>query len=97
VRGLERCGLGSSRTRGVGGRHRHGDEGRVRHIRWGRWEPPIWSGSIVRLCIADYLTAALGKQFSAPDILRDKVEKRQVGKKTGEGFYAGPDARRADR
>jgi 3-hydroxybutyryl-CoA dehydrogenase len=44
-------------------------------------------GLDVRLGIADYLTTALGEQFSPPEILREKVEAGKLGKKTGEGFY----------
>ncbi len=44
-------------------------------------------GLDVRLGIAEYLAEALGKAFTPPDILRDKVADNKLGKKTGEGFY----------
>ena len=44
-------------------------------------------GLDVRLGIAEYLAATLGPRFEPPKILRDMVEKQQLGKKTGKGFY----------
>jgi len=45
-------------------------------------------GLDVRLKIADYLRQELGEQkFDAPRILRDKVARGELGKKTGRGFY----------
>ena len=45
-------------------------------------------GLDVRLRIADYLHQELGEQkFEAPRILRDKVTRGELGKKTGKGFY----------
>src|SRR5438094_2896888 len=45
-------------------------------------------GLDVRLAIAEYLHHALGEpQFEPPQILRDKVAKGELGKKTGKGFY----------
>jgi 3-hydroxybutyryl-CoA dehydrogenase len=45
-------------------------------------------GLDVRLKIADYLHQQLGEQkFEAPRILRDKVARGELGKKTGKGFY----------
>ena len=45
-------------------------------------------GLDVRLAIADYLYRTLqAPQFEPPVILRDKVAKGELGKKTGEGFY----------
>ena len=45
-------------------------------------------GLDVRLKIADYLHSELGEQkFEAPRILRDKVARRELGKKTGRGFF----------
>ena len=45
-------------------------------------------GLDVRLKIADYLHQELGeRKFEAPRILRDKVTRGELGKKTGKGFY----------
>ena len=45
-------------------------------------------GLDVRLAIADYLYRTLEeRQFEPPHILRDKVAKGELGKKTGKGFY----------
>lgn len=44
-------------------------------------------GLDVRLNIADYLYKEIGDRFLAPDILRDKVAKGELGKKSGKGFY----------
>jgi 3-hydroxybutyryl-CoA dehydrogenase len=45
-------------------------------------------GLDVRLKIADYLHQEFGEQkFEAPRILRDKVTRGELGKKTGRGFY----------
>ena len=45
-------------------------------------------GLDVRLKIADHLHQELGEQkFEAPRILRDKVKRGELGKKTGKGFY----------
>ena len=45
-------------------------------------------GLDVRLAIAQYLHQALGEpQFEPPQILRDKVAKGELGKKSGRGFY----------
>ncbi len=45
-------------------------------------------GLDVRLAIADYLHRSLeDPQFEPPKILRDKVAKGELGKKTGKGFY----------
>jgi len=46
-------------------------------------------GLDVRLAIAQYLHQALGEpQFEPPQILRDKVAKGELGKKSGKGFDA---------
>jgi len=45
-------------------------------------------GLDVRLAIAEYLHQRLREpQFEPPQILRDKVAKGELGKKTGKGFY----------
>jgi len=45
-------------------------------------------GLDVRLAIAEYLHRALeDQQFEPPRILRDKVAKGELGKKSGKGFY----------
>jgi 3-hydroxybutyryl-CoA dehydrogenase len=44
-------------------------------------------GLDVRLDIADYLARALGPRFEAPDLLRHKVAKGELGRKAGQGFY----------
>jgi 3-hydroxybutyryl-CoA dehydrogenase len=49
-------------------------------------------GLDVRLAIAEYLHATLGKpQYEPPKILKDKVKKGELGKKTGKGFYTWSD------
>jgi 3-hydroxybutyryl-CoA dehydrogenase len=45
-------------------------------------------GLDVRLAIAEYLFATLGKpQYEPPKILQEKVKKGELGKKSGKGFY----------
>ena len=44
-------------------------------------------GLDVRLAIAEHLEAELGPRFSPPPLLRHKVARGQLGKKSGEGFY----------
>ena len=49
-------------------------------------------GLDVRLAIAEYLHATLGKpQYEPPKILREKVKKGELGRKTGKGFYTWSD------
>jgi 3-hydroxybutyryl-CoA dehydrogenase len=48
-------------------------------------------GLDVRLSIAEYLTRELGPRFEPPQILRDKVARKELGKKTGKGFYEWPE------
>lgn len=45
-------------------------------------------GLDVRLAIADYLHRMLGERFAPPQLLRHKVAAGQLGRKTGQGFYA---------
>ena len=44
-------------------------------------------GLDVRLGIAEYLAEHLGERFAPPQILRDMVERGELGRKTGKGFY----------
>ncbi|HEY3279250.1 MAG TPA: 3-hydroxyacyl-CoA dehydrogenase family protein [Gemmatimonadales bacterium] len=49
-------------------------------------------GLDVRLAIAEYLHATLKQpQYEPPKILREKVKKGELGKKTGRGFYTWSD------
>jgi 3-hydroxybutyryl-CoA dehydrogenase len=49
-------------------------------------------GLDVRLAIAEYLHATLGTpQYEPPKILREKVKKGELGRKTGKGFYTWSD------
>jgi len=44
-------------------------------------------GLDVRLSIAEYLAGELGEHFRPPQLLREMVEKGELGKKSGRGFY----------
>ncbi|HEY0496898.1 MAG TPA: 3-hydroxyacyl-CoA dehydrogenase family protein [Kutzneria sp.] len=44
-------------------------------------------GLDVRLAIAEYLERTLGDRFAPPKLLRDKVERGELGRKSGQGFY----------
>jgi len=50
-------------------------------------------GLDVRLDIALYLTAKLGDRFAPPKLLRDKVERGELGVKSGRGFFDWSDTR----
>ncbi|MBB5634032.1 3-hydroxybutyryl-CoA dehydrogenase [Cryobacterium mesophilum] len=47
-------------------------------------------GLDVRLGIAEYLRATLGERFAPPALLRDMVERGELGRKSGKGFYEWP-------
>jgi 3-hydroxybutyryl-CoA dehydrogenase len=51
-------------------------------------------GLDVRLAIADYLKVELGDRFQPPQLLRDMVERGELGKKSGKGFYSWEDSAR---
>jgi 3-hydroxybutyryl-CoA dehydrogenase len=48
-------------------------------------------GLDVRLAIAEYLHEKLGERFAPPRLLRDKVARGELGRKSGRGFYPWPD------
>ena len=50
-------------------------------------------GLDVRLAIAEHLHRELGERFTPPRLLRDKVARGELGRKTGQGFYHWPGAR----
>lgn len=47
-------------------------------------------GLDVRLGIAEYLHPMLGDRFDPPKLLRDMVERGELGRKSGKGFYEWP-------
>ncbi|MEO8815077.1 MAG: 3-hydroxyacyl-CoA dehydrogenase family protein [Mycobacterium sp.] len=47
-------------------------------------------GLDVRLAIAEHLHTTLGDRFAPPRLLRDKVARGELGRKTGQGFYSWP-------
>ncbi len=51
-------------------------------------------GLDVRLAIAEHLTATLGPRFEPPQLLRDKVARGELGRKTGTGFFDWKDGAR---
>ena len=42
----------------------------------------------VRLAIAEHLQRERGERFAPPQLLRDKVARGELGRKTGQGFYS---------
>ena len=44
-------------------------------------------GLDVRLAIAEHLARELGPRFTPPQLLRDMVERGELGQKSGRGFY----------
>ncbi|GAB3475567.1 3-hydroxyacyl-CoA dehydrogenase family protein [Amycolatopsis cihanbeyliensis] len=44
-------------------------------------------GLDVRLAIAEYLHGTLGERFAPPRLLRDKVARGELGRKSGRGFH----------
>ncbi|MEV5652389.1 3-hydroxyacyl-CoA dehydrogenase family protein [Nocardia sp. NPDC052254] len=44
-------------------------------------------GLDVRLAIAEHLATELGPRFEPPQLLREKVSRGELGRKTGRGFY----------
>jgi 3-hydroxybutyryl-CoA dehydrogenase len=44
-------------------------------------------GLDVRLAIAEHLHVTLGDRFAPPQLLRDKVARGDLGRKTGQGFF----------
>ncbi|HEY7593942.1 MAG TPA: 3-hydroxyacyl-CoA dehydrogenase family protein [Actinophytocola sp.] len=44
-------------------------------------------GLDVRLSIAEHLARELGDRFTPPDLLRNKVARGELGRKTGQGFF----------
>jgi 3-hydroxybutyryl-CoA dehydrogenase len=47
-------------------------------------------GLDVRLSIADYLQKEFGERFAAPALMREMVQRGELGKKRGKGFYEWP-------
>jgi 3-hydroxybutyryl-CoA dehydrogenase len=47
-------------------------------------------GLDVRLSIAEHLSRELGDRFTPPELLRNKVARGELGRKTGQGFFTWP-------
>lgn len=52
-------------------------------------------GLDIRLAVAEHLAATLGDRFEPPQLLRDKVARGELGRKTGQGFYQWTDGKAA--
>ncbi|GAA3351963.1 3-hydroxyacyl-CoA dehydrogenase family protein [Amorphoplanes nipponensis] len=50
-------------------------------------------GLDVRLAIAEHLHRELGDRFAPPQLLRDKVARGELGRKTGQGFHTWEESR----
>ncbi|MFW0797341.1 3-hydroxyacyl-CoA dehydrogenase family protein [Gordonia sp. CPCC 205515] len=50
-------------------------------------------GLDIRLAVAEHLAATLGDRFTPPQLLRDKVARGELGRKTGQGFYSWTDGK----
>jgi 3-hydroxybutyryl-CoA dehydrogenase len=50
-------------------------------------------GLDVRLAIAEHLRRELGDRFAPPRLLRDKVARGELGRKTGQGFFTWEETR----
>ncbi len=48
-------------------------------------------GLDVRLAVADYLRTTLGERYEAPALLRQMVERGELGRKCGRGFFSYPE------
>lgn len=44
-------------------------------------------GLDVRLAVAEHLAGQLGDRFAPPRLLRDKVARGELGRKSGQGFH----------
>ena len=72
------------------GRHRRCDGPRL-PLSMGPLRLTDLVGLDVRLGVAEYLAGTLGDRFAPPQLLRDKVARGELGKKSGRGFFDWPD------